>query len=354
MSYQRDYKRRIKTAVIGAGSHCYRNILPALTYLPVELTAVCDVNEEAAVCTAKQYGCDSYASTEKMYQQEVELEAVFISVGASFHPALVIEALDYGKHVWVEKPIAVRASQVEEMISHAGGRIVVAGLKKAFTPAAEKAREIAASSQYGHLNSILAVYPMRMPENGKQVLEEGGTPNWLRNGVHPLSFMIGVGGKVAVVQTLTNRSGFGAVIIRFCSGAVGTLHLSSGPQPDVERYSLFGDSWQMDIEDAKIALRRGICDFNYRETASYVSQGDQGGTVVWDTNSCVATLENKAEFVQGMYGEMKYFCDCVLDGRQPELGSLEMALEVMRVYEAALVSEGRPVAIHQEQEELLL
>lgn len=346
MSYQRDFKKRIKAAVIGAGSHCYRNILPTMTYLPVELAAICDVNKEAAACTARQYGCRAYTDTGEMLRRETDVEAVFISVGASLHPALVIEALDAGKHVWVEKPVAVRAAQVEEMMAHAGDRIVVAGLKKAFTPAAEKAREVVNSPRYGHLNSILAVYPMNMPKDGRQILEDGGMPNWLRNGVHPLSFMVGVAGKVDTVQTLVNENGFGVVWLKFINGVTGTLHMASGPQPDVERYSLFGDSWQMDIEDARIALRRGICDFNYRGTTSYVSPEDTGGTLVWDTSSCVATLENKAEFVQGMYGEMKYFCDCVLERKAPVLGDLESALEIMKVYEAAMLSEGNPVKIH--------
>lgn len=346
MSYQREYKRRIKAAVIGAGSHCYRNILPTMTYLPVELLAVCDVNMEAAACTAKQYGCRAYGSAGEMFGSEPEIEAVFISVGAALHPSLILESLGWGRHVWVEKPICLRAGQIKDMIEKRGSRVVVAGLKKAFTPAAEKARELTASPEYGKLNSILAVYPMSMPEEGKMVLENGSMPNWLRNGVHPLSFMIGVAGRVDSVQAVINSSGFGAVLLQFESGVTGTLHLASGPQPDVERYSLFADKWQLDIEDARVSLRRGICDFNYRGTTSYISPGDRGGSVVWDTNSCVATLENKAEFVQGMYGEMKYFCDCILEDRRPELGSLEMALEVMEAYEAALISEGKVVKLH--------
>jgi predicted dehydrogenase len=44
VSYQRDYDKRLDVAVIGVGGHSYRNILPALNFLPVRLKAVCDVN----------------------------------------------------------------------------------------------------------------------------------------------------------------------------------------------------------------------------------------------------------------------------------------------------------------------
>ena len=83
----------------------------------------------------------------------------------------------------------------------------------------------------------------------------------------------------------------------------------------------------------------------YRYTNTYAPEGFDHGTIVWDTSNCLATLENKAEFTQGFYNETRYFCDCVLEDRQPEIGTLEDALEMMKVYEAALLSDGEPVKI---------
>jgi hypothetical protein len=69
--YQREYERRVRTAVVGIGSHSYRNILPALHFLPVELKAVCNrSNRDMAEKTAAEYGCRWYQDTEQMYQNE--------------------------------------------------------------------------------------------------------------------------------------------------------------------------------------------------------------------------------------------------------------------------------------------
>jgi len=46
MSYQRDFERRVRIGVVGVGDHAYRNILPLLTFLPVEFVAVADTNSE--------------------------------------------------------------------------------------------------------------------------------------------------------------------------------------------------------------------------------------------------------------------------------------------------------------------
>ena len=59
----------------------------------------------------------------------------------------------------------------------------------------------------------------------------------------------------------------------------------------------------------------------------------------------LSTLENKALFTQGIYQEMRHFCDCVLDEKPATKGTLEFARELMRVYEAALLSTGNRITL---------
>ena len=158
---------------------------------------------------------------------------------------------------------------------------------------------------------MLAVYPMSIPRDGEKTLASREVSNWLNNGLHPISFMMALGGKVASVTALCNEAGRGIFAMQFANGVVGNFHLSSGPQPRLERYAAYGENWQLDIENSKISLQRGI-PFTYKETTNYASAGDDGGAVVWEPSNCMATLENKALFTQGMYFEMMHFCDCVL------------------------------------------
>lgn len=344
MSYQREFEKRLKIGVIGVGSHCYRNILPAMNYLPVEIKAICDLNIDAAKITAAQYGnCAYYQHTGEMYEKEC-LDAVFISVSPKIHAKLSCEAFDAGVSVWVEKPVAMRVSEVQEMIERRKENICVVGLKKAFTPAAEKAIEICNSPKYGNLRSILAVYPMSIPKNGKEVLENETICDWLANGVHPLAFLMAVGGTVAAITVHNKEDGYGTVVLEFKNGVIGNLHMASGPQP-LEYFSLFGDKWHLDIHNgSRIVLHRGI-PFKYKYTTNYAPAGDESGAVVWEPQNCLATLENKALFTQGFYNGMKYFCDCVLEGKKSQKGALEFALEMMKVYEAGLISNGKTIFI---------
>ena len=97
MGYQREFAKKINVGIIGIGSHSYRNILPAMNYLPVQVKAVCNRSVDIGKATAAQYGCEHYQSTEEMYAHE-NIDAVFISVSPQMHPKLTVEALDQGKH----------------------------------------------------------------------------------------------------------------------------------------------------------------------------------------------------------------------------------------------------------------
>ncbi|MBM3210898.1 Gfo/Idh/MocA family oxidoreductase [Candidatus Poribacteria bacterium] len=340
MSYQREFEKKLKIGIVGVGSHAYRNVLPAMNYLPINLKAICDINLERAQITASQYGVNSvYTDSREMYENE-DLDAVFICVSAQLHPMLACQAFDAGLHVWLEKPPAMRAKEVEDMIAHRKDRIAVVGFKKVFMPSTEKVIEIFSKEIYGPLKSMLAVYPMTIPYNGERVLQERQFTNWLANGCHPLSLMIAVGGSVSAVTVHRNRDGGGVCILEFANGILGNLHLAHGgniSQP-IEYYGFFGNGCHTIIDNSyRISFQRGI-PFQYGKTTNYAPPGIDSGAIVWEPQNCLATLENKALFTQGIYGEMMYFCQQVLKGQPAEKGSLEFALEVMKVYEAALLS----------------
>ncbi len=347
MSYQRDFENRLNVAVVGVGSHGYRNVLPTMTFLPVRLKAFCDVNIDRAKITAEQYGVPRcYADMSEMFRNE-DLDAIFLCVPPRLHPELTCQALDAGVHVWLEKPPGMFAREVEEMIHHRKDRVAVVGFKKAFMPATQKIIEIFDSEDYGPLRTLLGIYPMTIPSDGERILREGEHTNWLQNGVHPLSLLLAIGGKVSAVTVHRGERGGGVCLLHFANGALGNFHLADGArhgQPS-ELYQFFGDDCHAEIRNGtQVILQRGM-RFDYTGSTSFMAEGFDSGAIVWEPQNSLGTLENKGLFVQGFYQEMRYFCDCILDGKPAVKGSLEFALEVMKVYEAGLRSDGDTVPI---------
>ena len=109
MSYQREYGKRLALGIVGVGSHAYRNLLPALNFLPVELKALCDLNLPLVEKTARQYGVVApvFVDDKRMYES-VKLDAVLLCAGPGQHPKLARRALEAGVAVWMEKPPAMR------------------------------------------------------------------------------------------------------------------------------------------------------------------------------------------------------------------------------------------------------
>ena len=345
MAYQREFDRRVRAAVVGVGSHCYRNLLPAMTYLPVELVAMCDLDEARLAATAAQYGvARTYARTADLYEAG-DFEAVFLCVSPQKHPELAAEALAAGVHVWMEKPPAMRAAQIARLMERQGDRVVLVGFKKAFMPAIAKARELLGRDEHQPLRTVLAEYPMTIPADGRGVLERGEATNWLANGCHPLSAMIALGGPVRSVVTHRGAHGGGAVILAFEGGAVGNLHLGQGAPEAYERYACYGNHCIVTIDNGlRVTYRRGI-PFDYSRQRTFAPEGLDHGAIVWEPQNCLATLENKALFTQGFWGELHEFCDSILSARPPATCGLDFALHLMQTYEAALLSDGEAVEV---------
>ncbi|HTT89337.1 MAG TPA: Gfo/Idh/MocA family oxidoreductase [Acidimicrobiales bacterium] len=342
MCYQRSFEQKLRVGAVGVGSHCYRNILPTLTYLPIELVAIADPRVDVAEKTTRQYGARAaYSSALKMYESE-ELDAVILAVSARQHPVLSLEAFACGLHVWMEKPPAVSVVDIDEMIRARGDLIAVVGYKKIFMPATVKALELMAMDAMQPLRTISGLYPVGLPPAGASV--DGPTSlqtQWLDNGCHPVSLLLTLAGHAAAISVHYGPEGSGFLVIRHRNGAVSSLQLATGGptfQP-IERYIVLGGRGSVEIVNTrKVIYQRGI-DFDYGTGTSFANPGVGSGAVVWEAQDSFNTLENKAVVTQGLYGSLKHFTDCVLNHAPVERGSLEFAREVTGIYEDALKAQ---------------
>lgn len=347
MEYQRDAEKKVRVGVVGLGSHSYRNVLPTLTYLPMELVAVADVDENVGAKTAQQYGlAKAYSSATEMYANE-DLDAVLLCVSPQLHPQLAIEAFKAGLHVWMEKPVATMVSEVDDMIVARGDRVAVVGYKKVFMPATEKALELIGEEGMNPLRTIVGIYPMNIPHGDRSTIEARKTTKWLADGCHPVALLLALAGRPESVTVHRGLDESGVLVIRHVNGVISNLHLAHGAPPfqPVERYVVFGGSQSIEIENSrKLKYQRGI-QFAYATGTSFANPGTDSGAIVWEAQDGMNTLENKAVFTQGMYGELKYFADCVLEGKAATRSSLEFARDVVSVYEAGILSDNDAVSV---------
>ena len=109
---------RVKFGIIGIGNMGSAHVSFMETLDNVELRAVCDIAPEAfqRIPEKIRERIRCFTDTETFFN-EADVDAVLIAVPHYFHPDLAIRALQAGKHIIVEKPIAVHKAEAERLIA---------------------------------------------------------------------------------------------------------------------------------------------------------------------------------------------------------------------------------------------
>lgn len=150
-------KAVLKGGVVGCGVITEAAHLPAWRHTKgVNIVAVCDPRINAAKETAKRWGISKvYEDLSRMLQGE-ELDFVDICAPPATHHRLSIQAMEVGLHVLVEKPMAIRLTEADEMVSASkkhGVKLCVSH-NFLFMPAIQVARSLVASGAIGNLIAV--------------------------------------------------------------------------------------------------------------------------------------------------------------------------------------------------------
>ncbi len=139
-------------AVVGCG-HWGKNLVRNFSELEA-LTAVCDPNAELAKHYADQYNVNNFSFAEII--KDKSIEGVVLAVPAPLHASLAIEAMNAGKHVYVEKPLAMNQIEARQMIDTSkdqGVQLMVGHLLQ-YHPVFMAVRGLVASGKLGGLSYI--------------------------------------------------------------------------------------------------------------------------------------------------------------------------------------------------------
>ena len=198
----------LRVAVAGLGSAA-RMMIPALARHPyVDVAAAADIDSEALHNFQQDFHAETYSSVEEMCQSSTA-DAVYIATPTQLHTDHALAALRAGKHVVLEKPMALSIEDADAMIegAHRNRVHMVVGHSHSFETPIRKITEIVRSGDLGKLRMIHNWYYtdwIYRPRNREELDTSLGGGVVFRQGSHQFDIlrMIG-GGMVRSVRAMT-------------------------------------------------------------------------------------------------------------------------------------------------------
>ncbi|MEJ2218211.1 MAG: Gfo/Idh/MocA family oxidoreductase [Gemmatimonadota bacterium] len=156
----------LKVGLLGVGAIAQIVHLPVLATLDVEVVGVCDVAHGTARSIADRFGVRRVYASDDELMNDADLQAVIICTPNYLHEQQAIQALNAGKHVLVERPLALDADGAERVVATAEkhGRTLMVALNHRYRPDMLAVRPFVRNGELGDIYFARAGwYHRKMP-----------------------------------------------------------------------------------------------------------------------------------------------------------------------------------------------
>lgn len=308
-------------AVVGCG-HWGKNLVRNFAELSV-LNSIVDDNAENAAKISKQFDVES-----KSWDQvcgSPEIDAIVIATPAETHSVLAIAALEAGKHVFVEKPIALSVSDAEQMIDVAKkkNKTLMVGHLLQYHPAFLKIRDLCWN---GDLGNLQYVYSNRL-NLGRLRTEENILWSFAP---HDISMCLSLFGTMPTIVMATGEAYITPGIVdvttthmKFDDGRAAHIHVSWLHPFKEQRLVVIGDKAMAVFDDSqdwdkKVQLYSHAVDI--RDGIPDARKADVKNISILPT--------------EPLRLECQHFIDCIRTGTPPRTDAVE-GLRVLKVLDGA-------------------
>jgi len=301
----------MRIAIIGAG-RVGQHHADALAAFPEHtVAAFVDVNAEQAQAMADRYGGEAYTDGRDMLDR-CDCDAVVVGVPHCLHAAVAVAALEAGKHVLLEKPMACTVAQCDEIIAaqQRAGRKLMIGYTHHFMPTLRTARDLIQAGRLGQLvlGMDLMSYGQVEPEAERKIKwllrqDAAGGGTVMNNGSHSIGRIMWLTGQhVTAVYAACGNERPDLTHIDVELHTLGMLHLSGGAT-----VALWQDAYgQRNAGRVEFTGTQGALDFDTYGPLKLYHDGQ-------------AEELPPADFPPAWQAEWREFTDCIAQDREPSI-----------------------------------
>jgi myo-inositol 2-dehydrogenase/D-chiro-inositol 1-dehydrogenase len=328
---------RLKLAVVGTGAMGYRHAVAIADSPLCDLVGVTDPDLGRRQAAAEHFGCREAESIEALLIG-TPVDAVVVAAPDRLHADVVVNALQSGVHVLVEKPIAdtvANARRMEAAANASGRRLAVAHILRHDSRYVGAAAAVAS----GAVGETVHVRASRLVPRSVGAANNGVSPIWMYQGIHDIDLVQWISGqRITEVQAVTTekvlpamgKQGVDAAFIlgRLSDGGIAAIELGwalldSDPSGLRAEFELVGTdgSARVAVADQGLAITDGngyrLPDTMHWPTPYDKTAGDlaaqltEFATALLDDREFVVPLEDAIAAV----AVVEAIGDAVLSGR---------------------------------------
>jgi len=329
----------VTLACVGAGNWG-RNLVRVFAGLPgVKLKTICDASEDIRSGLGSQYPMAHVESEYSAVLADQEIDAVVLAVPAVHHFETAKQALEAGKHVYVEKPIALNYDHAKQLteLAEGSGLVLMVGHLMEYHPALRLLRQLV---ENGELGNILYLYSERV---NLGIVRKDENALWSL-APHDISMILHLVDQepesVSARGACYLQEGIEDVVfanMRFADGKMAQVQVSWLDPHKVRKLTVVGTKKMAVFDDMESTEKVRV----YDKAAEKQGYENYGESITLRFGDIVIPHVNPSEPLKL---ECQHFVDCVRSGTTPVSDGRD-GMRVVRVLEAAqqsIQADGAP------------
>jgi predicted dehydrogenase len=279
--------------VIGAGNFAVRTLLPVLKGAGVRLRSIASGGGASGAIAGEKFGFERVTTDLDTIFDDAEVDTVFVLTRHDSHAKLALRALNAGKHVFVEKPLALREDELNalEDAAERSGRLLMVGFNRRFAPLAGEMLGIL-SGRAGPVAVVTTVNAGVIPRDHWTQDPEVGGGRIVGEACHFIDLARYLAQSPIAAMRVTaaaTRSGqpiddIANITISFADGSTATIHyLANGAKSfPKERIECFFDGKTVAIDNWRRMNRFGLPGGSrWFERAGKMDKGHTAEIAAW-------------------------------------------------------------------------
>lgn len=261
--------------IIGAGNFTKMTLLPALKNSGAHLKYIASQGGLSSTLLAKKYGFARSTTNYKEILEDDEVDLVLITTRHNQHAEMVIESLNAGKNVFVEKPLALNEKELERIIEayRESGKTLTVGFNRRFSPHIEKIKSIVGNAQMnvvatmnaGFIPSNVWVHDMKI--GGGRIIGEAC------HYIDLISYLTGSRVKAVCMNAMgenpEENTDNASILLKMENGSTGVInYFSNGSKAySKERVEVFSQERTLIMDNFRKTEAFGVKGFKKMKTA---------------------------------------------------------------------------------------